>query len=538
MNKRLIITLFTLFLIIYVDGKKSFKSGRSSGAGRSSSRKTSYNPQPVPTSLSYPQASAPKPSLSGWQEKSSKNAQPPKQSKPPSTQTHSYPSNQANPPSSGGHSYPSSQTGLSGSNQAKQPSNHQENIQRSSSSQNLNGQPATNNQPGHSYPASTGLSGGAGAGYPSQTGGVSPHQQGSNYPQGTGLSGTGAGAAPPPYPGKSNNPVNTYQHPAPPPPYSSNVGPNYGTHGTNNGGYGGQAPNHGGYSGQGAQYGGYGGQSPHYGGYGNNAGPQTPGYFGNYGNNYGNKGYGGVSRGGGIGTLAGVGIAGAGVGTILTGLALWNMARSTGKTHHTVVYDNRGQPVAVAPDNSSASETDSILADLVNCSLTISNGNNTEVLAIPCAIATSFRPDADVKNLGTNTNTNDDTKCTVTVVNKEGREYMTTISCATLLNSAAENNVTEPPLVENMNMTYDMNGTMVVPPEVPLSPDQPSTADPIASPEAPNQPPALSLTGNTNDCTPQPGEVRDPLNPCFAVTHDLTVVPLQTTEKNEDKKEK
>lgn len=92
--------------------------------------------------------------------------------------------------------------------------------------------------------------------------------------------------------------------------------------------------------------------------------------------------------------LTGVGIAGAGIGTVLTGLALWNLARSTGRSHYTVIYDNRGQPVGVAPSNDTAPVVDPILGDLVNCTLTISNDNATEIIAIPCSIATSFTPEA------------------------------------------------------------------------------------------------------------------------------------------------
>ncbi|KOB66080.1 Uncharacterized protein OBRU01_22477 [Operophtera brumata] len=431
MNTKLVVTLLTV-IIICVDGKRSLSGRGGSSSARGTSRRTNYNPHPAPTSLSYPQPAAPKPSLSGWQEK-------PKQTKPQNTQT-------------GSHSYPSSQTGLSGNSHAK-PTSNQESVQRSSASQNLNGQAGTG-QSGHSYPASNGLSGSPGSGYPQQSGGgISqgsgyPQQtgggthQGSSYPQqGSGLSGSGApsnpgykpaDSRPPPYNGathQTNNYGNNYQHPQQPPPYS-----NYGGH---------------------PSYHPSNGQMPGY-------GSQSPGYFGNYANN-GNRG---MSRSG--SALTGVGIAGAGVGTLLTGLALWNLARSTGNRHHTVVYDNRGQPVAVAPDTNEP-EANSMLADLVNCTLTISNDEKTEVLAIPCAIATSFSPDADVKTTD-NSNATDNTKCTVTVVNKSGKEFMTTISCAILLNSAAENNVTEPPISMD-----NVNGTMIDPTETPiLVPIQPA----------------------------------------------------------------
>lgn len=496
MNTKFVVTLLTI-IIICVDGKRSLSGRGGSSSARGTSRRTNYNPHPAPTSLSYPQPAAPKPSLSGWQEKPGT-----KQSKPQNTQT-------------GSHSYPSSQTGLSGNSQAKSPTTNQESVQRSSASQNLNGQGRTGVQTGHSYPASNGLSGSPGSSYPQQTGGgISqgsgyPQQagsgishQGSSYPQqGSGLSGSGgpppySGAAPsypgykpgdsrpPPYNGanhQTNNYGNNYQHPQPPPPYS-----NYGGH---------------------PSYHPSNGQMPGY-------GSQSPGYFGNYANN-GNRG---MSRSG--SALTGVGVAGVGVGTLLTGLALWNLARSTGNRHHTVVYDNRGQPVAVAPGNDET-EANSMLADLVNCTLTITNDDKTEVLAIPCAIATSFSPDADVKTSDTN-NPNDNTKCTVTVVNKSGKEFMTTISCATLLNSAAENNVTEPPInIDNVN------GTMLNSTETIIDPVQPAG---LSLPSGEDQ---NNMTVNAN-CTVQPGEVRDPINPCFSVTHNLTVIPLQTTEKNEN----
>lgn len=507
MKKTYLINLILLFAIVCSEGKKLSKS-RGSGSSRGSSRKTNSNSQPTSISHTQQQA-APKPSLFGWQEK------PAQRSPPKPTNTHSY---------------PSSQTGLSGAGPAKQPTN-QQSVQKSAPT-NAAGLPQSNNQPSHSYPSSNGLSGssgtgggsgnpqqhgsglsGSGAAAPPQSGGGYPsnnygnnHQQGApppysntnglsgagvGYPkqQGTGLSGSGA-AAPPPYSGgghPATNYGNNYHHPqGPPPPYS------------NQGGYG--AP--GGYGGHGGYGGGYGAHNPM-------VSPQSPGYFGNYGN----KGYGGVSRGPSM--LAGVGIAGAGVGTILTGLALWNLARSTGRSHHTVIYDNRGQPVAVAPDNGTEPAVDSILGDLVNCTLSISNDNATEVLAIPCSIATSFTPNADVKDAGIQNSSNDNTKCTVTVVTKEGKEFMTTIPCSTLLNTAAENNVTEPPLI--------VNGTD-------SAPIVPSGGDAI------NPPSALILDGTDGkslNCTPEPGDIRDPLNPCYSVTHDLTVIPLQSTDNSD-----
>ncbi|CAH0604747.1 unnamed protein product [Chrysodeixis includens] len=546
MNLKYVVVAFTVLLVVSVEGRKTSR-GRSSGAsGRGSSRKTNYNPQPAPTSFSSPQASAPKPSLSGWQERPAQKS---------NTQTLS--SWQSKPSSGQSHSYPSSNTGLSG-DRPKQPANNQESIQRSSASNNF-GQQQTNNQPSHSYPSSNGLSGtaGSGSGYPQQNANKYPQQQGSSlsgtgsqsgYPQspGSGLSGNaqaggtypqqhgygaaGSAAAPPPYSaagqshypaaappsysaaGQSHYPAaapppyqghsggynnqhnygNNYQHQGPPPPYSNN---NYGS-----------------------SYGGFGGHGLY------NPGPQSPGYFGNY-----NKGYGGVSRTG--SALTGVGIAGAGIGTVLTGLALWNLARSTGRSHHTVIYDNRGQPVAVAPGNdTSAPAADSILADLVNCSLTISNDDKTEVLAIPCSIATSFTPEADVKESGINQNAADNTKCTITVLTKAMKEFMTTIPCSILLNTAAENNVTEPPLVENgsemmNNYTSSNNSTEI----------QNSTLTSDVTPL--NEPTALRLSGgdlidpvaNLN-CTPHSGEIRDPINPCYAVNHNLTVIPLSVTD--------
>lgn len=507
MNKKLVITIFASFVILLycVEAKKSFKS-RSSSSARGSGRKTNYNPQPAPTSLSYPQPSAPKPApkptLFAWQEK------PKPQTKPSSTGTGQS------------HSYPSSHTGLSGNNQPKQSPSYQDSVQRSSATQNLNGQQAahpvpqqTNSQTGHSYPSSSGLSGNSGG--TQQAGSSYPNQQKTSYPQQTGTGLSGSGAAPPPYPGHNNGPTyqgnnygnngpayqgnnygNSYHHPqGPPPPQYSNYG-GYGGH-HNNPGYG--APMSG-YS------------------------PQMPGYFGNYGN----KGFGGggLSRGG--SALTGVGIAGAGVGTLLTGLALWNLARSTGNHRHTVIYDNRGQPVAVAPSNSTEPVVDPILADLVNCTLTISNSNATEVLAIPCAIATSFTPDAEVKALENGKNTSDDTKCTVTIVNKSGREFETTIPCSVLLNTAAENNVTEPPPMP-LNATENLNSTM-------MSDVQPNQVQPSSLNVSESIIDSVNQSSHYN-CTLQPAEIRDPINPCYAITHNVTVLPLPTTEKTEIKDE-
>ncbi|CAB3224626.1 unnamed protein product [Arctia plantaginis] len=479
MELKILITLFAVLIIISVEGKKTGRS-RSSGSGRGSSRKTNYNPQPAPTSFSYSQPSAQKPSLSGWQE------QPAQKTKPTNT-----------------HSYPSSGTGLSG-NKPKQTQTNQESIQRSSASNNLATQQGhTNNQPSHAYPSSTGLSGSPGnqVGYPQspgsslsgsgQPGNIQQHS-GSSYPQ---QMGGRAPQAPPPYseyrPGDNNrqyqgqnNYGNNYNHPQGPPPAYSNVG----------------------------NYGGYGGH-----GYNAGYGQQMPGYFGNYG-----KGNGGVSRAG--SALTGVGIAGAGIGTVLTGLALWNLARSTGHNHHTVIYDNRGQPVAVAPANDTTVTTDSFLADLVNCSLTISNDIKTEVVAIPCAIATSFTPESDIKDTSINKNTNDTTKCTVTVLTKTGKEYMTTIPCSILLNSAAENNVTEPPIIENAQSDLS-NSTN----------EAAQVTDVIGNSTVLNEPTALKLTGTDNvtysnlNCTPVAEETRDPINPCYSINHTLTVIPLAPT---------
>ncbi|KAJ8725693.1 hypothetical protein PYW08_003876 [Mythimna loreyi] len=518
MNFKYIVAVFTVLFIVCAEGRKTSGRSRGSGSGRGTSRKTNYNPQPAPTSFSNPQASAPKPTLFGWQERPAQKS---------NTQTLS--SWQSKPSSGQSHSYPSSGTGLSG-DKPKQPATHQESIQRSSASNNLAGQQHSNNQQSHSYPSSNGLSGG-GSGNPQQTA--------SKYPQGTGLSGhTGTGQAGYPHstglsgggqtghgypqqqgPGGSY-PQHTQQHNtglagsgAAPPPYNNghNYQNNYGNH------YHPQGPPPP-YSNHGSNFGGGGGYGPYNPGYG------SPGYFGNYG-----KGNGGVSRSG--NALMGVGIAGAGIGTVLTGLALWNLARSTGKQHHTVIYDNRGQPVAVAADNDTAPVADSILADLLNCSLTISNDDKTEVLAIPCSIATSFTPDADVKDSGISQNSTDKTKCTITVLTKAGTEYMTTIPCSILLNTAAENNVTEPPLVidepgsVNNNLTSEagiVNGTLT---------ENNATL---------NEPTALRLAGddiNTNttelahlNCTVLSEEIRDPINPCLPVNHNLTVIPLPATE--------
>lgn len=515
MNLKLISISFLFLFLMFAEGKK-ISIGRSVSSSRGGSRKTNYKPQPAPTSISYPQQTQPKPTLFGWQEKPSRKAETPWQSKPSSSgQTHSYPasqtglsgqslpkSNQDSVQKSGsqGHSYPASQTGLSGKNQPT--INHQENVQKSSGNSHsypasptgLSGQnqpkpapnyqesmPKTNGYPQHQQGGQTGSAIGTqahGSGYPQQqVGGYSPLNNGQYS----------SGAALPPYSGHNtgsfgaNNYGNQYHHPSGPvPPYN-----NFNSY-------------NGGHSGHGL--------------YNPNYTPQMPGYFGNYGNN---KAFGGVSRTG--SALTGVGIAGAGIGTVLTGLALWNLARSTGQHHHTVIYDNRGQPVAVAPANNTNPVVDSMLADLANCSLTISNINSTEILAIPCAIASSFSPDAKVQDIGNNNNTNDNVKCTVTVTTKAGKEYMTTIPCSTLLNTAAENNVTESALMENETQITN------------------STFSPIDSATEINQPTTLMLTnvdnGSKLNCTPQLGEIRDPINPCFAVTHNLEVLPLSTTVK-------
>ncbi|XP_075969653.1 uncharacterized protein LOC142972429 [Anticarsia gemmatalis] len=571
MKLKICIITFCAILIIYsAEGKRTGKS-RSSGSGRGSSKKTNSNPQPAPTSFSYPQPSAPKPSLFGWQER---------------------PAQKPKPSNSQSHSYPSSGTGLSG-NKPKQTPTNQESIQRSSASNNFASSQGQANQPGHSYPASTGLSGSPGNGYPQSTANKYPQQQGSSlsgsagsgqsgypqspgsgmsgsgqsgYPQspGTGLSGSGhAGYPQSPGSGLSGSsqtgngyqqphgtglsgsgqpshsypqqfgagtgagyPHQTGSHAQAPPPYSG-YGPGGANHqynGQNN--YGsnyhhpqGPPPP---YTNVGSSYGGFGGHGPYNPGYGS----QMPGYFGNYGG-YG-KGNSGMSRTG--SALTGVGIAGAGIGTVLTGLALWNLARSTGRSHHTVIYDNRGQPVAVAAGNDTTPVADSILSDLVNCSLTISNDDKTEVLAIPCAIATSFTPEADVKESGINENANDNTKCTVTVLTKTGKEFMTTIPCSILLNTAAENNVTEPPIIES-EAGISSNSTGDV-----------ELKDGVVNNPPLNEPTALKLSGGELDvnnnstfanvnCTPHSGEIRDPINPCYSVNHNLTVIPLPTTNE-------
>ncbi|XP_041977348.1 flocculation protein FLO11-like [Aricia agestis] len=518
MNKRLLFTFLLIFyLTINADTKKLSRS-RSSSSSRGSSRKTNSYPQPAPTSLSKPQASAPKPTLFGWQEK-------------PAQKTQTYSSKQSKPRTSE-HSYPSSNTGLSGNNQPKK-STYEENVQRSNApvQQSV---PSSNNQMSHSYPASKGLSGDS-----------SP---GSGYPQGSGLSGQGtnlnANRPQSPYPssnGLSGHSSSNMGHGqvqgmpntnvAPPPYQANNPGNSY------------RAPGNGGYSNVNNQY--QGAPSPYssgnhynhpqgppppynsghnnYGGYGNpgSSGAQMPGYFGNYNSG---KGFGGVGRSG--STLAGVGLAGAGIGTVLTGLALWNLARSTGHHHHTVIYDNRGQPIAVAPDNSTVPVVDPILGDLVNCTLTITNDEKSEVLAIPCSIATSFTPDADVKDLGVDSNTNNKTKCIITVVTKSEKEFMTTIPCSILLNTAAENNVTEPIIDQTANVTDIIISTttdVVLTPNQLLAADQPLNLN--KSQDIPDEP---KLDTN-NNCSPEPGEKRDPINPCFGINHNLTVIPLETS---------
>lgn len=492
--KHNLLLFLLLITIVCLECKKSLLKSRSSSSGRGSSRRTNSNNRPSPTSQSYSQ-SAQKPTLFGWQEKPAQRSQ----------KTNTQQSRQSS------HSYPSSQTGLSG-NAPKQASPHQENVQKSSYPSQSQG---TNTQQhnSHGYPQSNGMSGqpGTGAGYPVQQsgGGLSgnvpkqpqnsaypTNQQSHSYPSNTGLSGAGAGypshqGAPPPYSGGGygghSNYGNNNHHPqGPPPPYQGNVG-----HG----------------------YGGYGG------GYNTGYGSQMPGYFGNHG-----KGFGGMSRPG--SALTGVGIAGAGVGTLLTGLALWNLARSTGNHKHTVIYD-RGQPVAVAPaDNSSSNSMDSLLGDLANCSLTISSRNATEVLAIPCAIATSFSPEADVKdNSGVGDNNEETTKCTVSVLTKTGKEYMTTIPCSILLNTAAENNVTEAPITFNSTNDFEFkNDTTGALPMNPILNTEKPSALPLAE--------GVGITNNNqstgvSNCTLlEPGTDRDPINPCYAITHDVTVQPL------------
>lgn len=521
----LFITVLVVLAVVSDISAKKLSRSRSSSSSRRKSQ-----PQPAPTSFSHPQpASAPKPSLFGWQEKPAQK-----------TQT----SWQQAQPSNKGHSYPSSNTGLSGNNQAKQPSIHQESIHKSSAP--VQHSAPQSNQNGHSYPASTGLSGSSGGGYPQpkqppsyqesiQRSNVPVQQSapahspsGHSYPASNGLSGSGGSssgvgypqgqglsghnAAPPPYqsvnynkpPAGSgyphSNTGNNYNQGAPPP-YSS------GGNGYNHHPQGPPPP----YS-AGHGYGGYGGPGQY--------SPQAPGYFGNYANS--GRGFGGVSRTG--SALTGVGIAGAGIGTVLTGLALWNLARSTGHHHNTVIYDNRGQPVAVAPNNSTTPVVDPILGDLVNCTLTIDSENATEVLAIPCSIATSFTPEADVKDVSMKNQTDDKTKCTITVVTKAGKEFLTTIPCSVLLNTAAENNVTEPPILEPEPKIE--NGTAFAN----------STETTIVTSD---QPTALRLSTNEENakledtdlnCTKEEGDVRDPINPCFTVKHNLTVIPLDTTE--------
>ncbi|XP_045782914.1 trithorax group protein osa-like isoform X1 [Maniola jurtina] len=516
MKTPILITFLVLLAVVSDIGARKLSRSRSSGSGRSSGRKT--NQQPAPTSLSYPQPSAQKPSLFGWQEKPAQK---------PNTQAHSYPSSHTglsgNKPSSNqeniqksyvpvqqsapqsqqnshsGHSYPVS-NGLSGSSssgggssQPKQPPSYQESVQRSSVQQSA----PQSQQNSHSYPVSNGLSGSS--------------SSGAGYPQGQGLS--GHNAAPPPYQGLNTanynkpqgagnyptaNAGNNYNHAAPPP-YASGGNGYYHPHS--------QGPPPPYSSGHG--YGGYGGPGPY--------SPQAPGYFGNYANS--GRGFGSVGRTG--SALTGVGIAGAGIGTVLTGLALWNLARSTGSHHHTVIYDNRGQPIAVAPDNSTAPAVDPILGDLVNCTLTIDNENATEIIAIPCSIATSFTPDADVKDVSVNNQTNDKTKCTITVVTKAGKEFMTTIPCSVLLNTAAENNVTEPAILDDPtkieNGTVPENNTLIYS-------DQPTALRFSTTDENPK------YEETDFNCTQEEGEIRDPINPCFSVKHNLTVIPLHTTE--------
>ncbi|KAJ0180576.1 hypothetical protein K1T71_003980 [Dendrolimus kikuchii] len=516
MDLKLIIFSFLLLMTIFADGKK-ISIGRSVSSSRGGSRKNNHKPQPAPTSISYPQQSQPKPTLFGWQEKPSRKAETSWQTKPSSSgQSHSYPSSQTglsgqSPPkpnqdivpksgsqshsypvsgtgmsgqnqpnnqgvqkiASNSHSYPASPTGMSGQSQPKQPPSYQESMQKNS------GYP-TQQQGGLSGSATGTNMQSHGSGYPQQGTGYSQYNNGPHNSGGAPSPNSPPGYSPGSYGG--SNYGNQYHHPQrPPPPPYNNFGSNYG-----------------GPSGNGMY-------NPSY-------TPQMPGYFGNYGQN---KGFSGVSRT--RSALTGVGIAGAGVGTLLTGLALWNLARSTGQHHHTVIYDNRGQPVAVAPANNTDPVVDPMLANLVNCTLTISNGNTTEILAIPCAIASSFSPDASVHDVDNNNNSNDNTKCIVTVVTKSLKEYMTTISCSTLLNTAVENNVTEPPLIaEEMK---EINSTVY----------PPNTS------EGHLEPVALNLTDSHSDaklnCTPIPGEIRDPINPCYSVTHNLEVLPLSTTIK-------
>ncbi|XP_050345652.1 RNA-binding protein FUS-like [Nymphalis io] len=518
MKKTLYFTFIVLLVVVTnIESKRSMSRSRSSGSGRSTSRKTNTHSQPAPTPLSHSQASAPKPSLFGWQEKPAQKSQghsypqsntglsgsnQPKTSQQEAIQRSNVPLQQSKPvqTSQSGHAYPQSNTGLSGNSPPK--TSQQESMQRSNVPLQQSGISPQNSQSGASYPASNGLSGNSGSG--------------TGYPQGSGLSGSNSASLPNqgmnspnnfrPHASPPNGFNNNNQPPhGPPPPYSS-LGNNYNHHPQ------GPPPP---YTNNGHGYGGYGG----HGGYGGSYGPQSPGYFGGYANN--GKNFGGVSQT--RSALTGVGIAGAGIGTVLTGLALWNLARSTGRHHHTVIYDNRGQPIAVAPENSTTPVSDPFLDNLVNCTLTINNGNTTEVLAIPCSIATSFTPDANVKDLGVNSNNKEDnTKCTITVVTKEGKEFMTTIPCSVLLNSAAENNVTETPISFN---STDIEIFTTVPTEDKISSEQPT---------------ALRLSNiaeNTSsehispNCTQEPGDIRDPINPCFSVNHNLTVIPLQPIEK-------
>ncbi|GBP56425.1 hypothetical protein EVAR_90096_1 [Eumeta japonica] len=490
---------------------------------------------PSPTSLSYPQP-APKPSFTGWQQSSAQLPQ-------TSNAKQSRPSGQT-------HSYPASQTGLSGGNAPRQPPVYQETVQKSHSYPQTSGasgipsQQSRNQQSNHGYPSSNGLSG---SGTPGQKVSGVPNQEARNqqpsqaYPSSNGLSGAGAGAnsgypiqqgsgqssVPQQYPQHKSSDVNYqgsrgmypqtnvgnnnyYNHnQGPPPPYPGNFG-----------------PGNGGYSGYG-----YG----HNTGYGSGFGQQMPGYFGNYANN--GKGFGGVSRS--SSALTGLGIAGAGVGTILTGLALWNLARATGNHRHTVIYDNRGQPVAVQPNNETSSAIDSWLTDLVNCSLTISNTNKTEVLAIPCAIATSFSPEADVKDTKMNGNSEDTTKCTVSVLTKSGKEYMTTIPCSVLLSTAAENNVTEAALpaddISNINNVTNItpvqniiNGSVEIPDNMTNVQNIPETLP--AQNNAYGPIPPIHLTNYTGeildlDCRKELGDSKDQTNLCSTVTKNLTDVP-------------
>ncbi|XP_026495289.2 uncharacterized protein DDB_G0283357-like [Vanessa tameamea] len=517
MKKTLYLTFIVLLLVVTnIESKRSMSRSRSSGSGRSSGRKTNTNSQPAPTPLSHSQASAPKPSLFGWQEKPAQKSRneghsypqsntglsgnkQPKTPQQENIQRSNVPLQQSVKPaqtSQSGHSYPQSNTGLSGNSPPK--TSQQESIQRSNVPLQQSGKPPQNSQSGASYPVSSGLSGNSGSG--------------TGYPQGSGLSGSNSAPLsnqginspnnfrPHASPTNSFNNNNQPQNGPTPPPYSS-LGNNYNNH------HQGPPPPY-------TNYGGYGG----HGGYGGSYGPQSPGYFGGYA--YNGKNFGGVSQT--RSALTGVGIAGAGIGTVLTGLALWNLARSTGRHHHTVIYDNRGQPIAVAPENSTTPVSDPFLANLVNCTLTINTDNGTEVLAIPCSIATSFTPDADVKDLGVDKNNKEDnTKCTITVVTKEGKEFMTTIPCSTLLKSAAENNVTETPI--NINSTNIESFTT-------------APAEDIMSSESPTALRLSNISENTSSehalpCTQEPGEIRDPINPCYSVKHNLTVIPLQPIKK-------